>query len=67
MIPILLDAIDLRGTPLAGLNPLPSNGLAVRHWASRSEAFVDIARGVRVAAEAILRKTTPAHRLVLRA
>jgi hypothetical protein len=49
VIPIILDACDWdwEGAPFRKLVPLPSNGRPVTSWANQSEAFTDIAKGIR--------------------
>lgn len=49
VIPILLRPVDLEGTPLSQLSALPSNGKPVTLWSNRDQAFLDIARGIRLA------------------
>ncbi|WP_245678541.1 SIR2 family protein [Chondromyces crocatus] len=47
VIPIILDACDWEPAPFGKLKPLPDKGRAVTSWANQSEAFADIARGIR--------------------
>ena len=56
VIPILLRPVDLRGTPIARLQALPSNGEPVTspYWHDFDEALEDVARGIGSLAEMLL-------------
>jgi hypothetical protein len=54
VIPIILRPVDWLGTPLGKLLALPRDGKPVTKWHRRDDALLDIARGVRRAAEEIL-------------
>lgn len=54
VIPILLRPVDLEGTFLSHLQALPSNGMAVTSWSNRDEAFVEVARGVRLTVSTLM-------------
>jgi hypothetical protein len=49
VIPVILDACDWEweGAPFRDLLPLPSNRKPVTSWTNQSEAFTDIAKGIR--------------------
>jgi tetratricopeptide (TPR) repeat protein len=47
VIPILLKAVDWQGAPFQKLQKLPRNAKAVMSHSNRSEAFVEIAKGIR--------------------
>jgi SIR2-like domain/TIR domain len=47
VIPIILDACDWEGAPFGKLASLPQSGRPVTSWVNQSEAFTDIARGIR--------------------
>lgn len=47
VIPIILDACDWEGAPFGKLSGLPRGGKPVTSWANQSEAFTDIAKGIR--------------------
>ena len=47
VIPVILDACDWEPAPFGKLKALPSGGRPVTSWTNQSEAFADIARGIR--------------------
>ena len=47
VVPIILRAVSLRGTPFAKLQALPKDAKPVVTWADRDSAFVDITDGLR--------------------
>ena len=51
VIPVILRDCDWTTAPFAKLLALPRDGKPVNSWANRDEAFADIARGIRAAAE----------------
>jgi CheY-like chemotaxis protein len=53
VIPVILRDCDWAIDPLDRLMPLPKDGRPVASWASRDEAFADVARGIRKAVEAV--------------
>lgn len=66
VIPIILRPVDWKGTPIAGLLAAPRDAKPVTTWQRRDDAFFDVAKSVRKAAEDIiaLRTTstaTPSH------
>lgn len=54
VIPILLRPTEISQLPFAHLSPLPSDNKPVTLWTNQDAAFVDIAKGIRQAAERIL-------------
>jgi hypothetical protein len=53
VIPIILRPVDWSGTPIGKLQALPRDGKPVTTWHRQDEALLDVARGVRRAAEEI--------------
>ena len=53
VIPVILRSVDWSGAPFAKLQALPKNAEPVvsRNWHNQDEAFTDVARGIRTAAE----------------
>jgi hypothetical protein len=51
IIPIILRPVDWLGTPIGKLLALPRDGKPVTSWHKRDEALLDVAKGVRLAAE----------------
>ncbi|WP_437769324.1 SUMF1/EgtB/PvdO family nonheme iron enzyme [Sorangium sp. So ce281] len=51
VVPILVRACDLEGTPLAELQALPRDGTAVTSWANPDEAWREVVQGIRAAVE----------------
>lgn len=47
VVPVMLRAVALTGTPFAKLQALPRDAKPVQTWADRDSAFVDIADGLR--------------------
>jgi O-acetyl-ADP-ribose deacetylase (regulator of RNase III) len=47
VVPVILRAVSLRGTPFAKLQALPRDAKPVVTWADRDSAFVDITDGLR--------------------
>ena len=62
IIPILMRPVDLEATPIGALRVLPSNGIPVSKWRNRDEALADIARGIRMAVNALLTHAVPGER-----
>jgi DNA-binding response OmpR family regulator len=56
VIPIILRPVDWTGTPFSALQALPKNARAVTIWSNRDLAFVDIAKGIRETAKALVAK-----------
>ena len=53
VIPVVLRPVDWQGTPFSELQALPRNAKPVTTWPNRDEAFADIAREIRLAAESV--------------
>jgi len=51
VIPVIVRPVDWKGTPFEKLQALPRDGKAIASWRNRSEAFLDVAQGVRRAIE----------------
>jgi NAD-dependent SIR2 family protein deacetylase len=47
VIPVIVDACDWEPAPFGKLSPLPENGTPVTSWPNQSEAFAEIAKGIR--------------------
>jgi len=58
VIPIILRPCDWTRAPFAKLQALPKDVKPVTRWADRDEAFLDVATGIRKAAEEIRRVST---------
>jgi len=66
VIPIILRPVDWVQTPIGRLLALPTDGRPVTNWRRRDDALLDVAKGVRRAAEDIQAKATVARRRKLR-
>ncbi|MBW4577998.1 MAG: toll/interleukin-1 receptor domain-containing protein [Tildeniella nuda ZEHNDER 1965/U140] len=53
VIPIILKPVDWSGAPFSKLQALPKNAQPVTTWSNPDEAFLDVAKGIRKAVEAI--------------
>ncbi|MEH2071176.1 MAG: GUN4 domain-containing protein [Nostoc sp.] len=53
VIPVILRSVDWNGAPFGKLQALPKNAEPVvsKNWHNQDEAFTDVARGIRAAAE----------------
>ncbi|MFH7026017.1 MAG: TIR domain-containing protein [Heteroscytonema crispum UTEX LB 1556] len=52
VIPIIINSVDWKSAPFGRLQPLPKGGKPVKKWGNHSDAFENIAQGIRtVAAE----------------
>ena len=47
VIPIILRAVSLKGTPFAKLQALPKDAKPIATWQDRDSAFVDVTDGLR--------------------
>jgi tetratricopeptide (TPR) repeat protein len=54
VVPVILRPCDWSGAPFGKLQALPKNAKPVTTWANQDEAFTDIAKGIRHAAEDLL-------------
>jgi tetratricopeptide (TPR) repeat protein len=60
VIPIILRAVDnWQVTAFGKLQALPTDGKPITSWPNRDEAFVDVARGIRVAVAELAPSTVP--------
>lgn len=50
VISVILRACEWKETPFAKLQLLPTDGKHVKSWRDRDEAFLDVAKGIRIAA-----------------
>jgi predicted helicase len=53
VIPVILKAVDLKGTPLERLQALPKDAKPVVNWTRRDDAFLDVAQGIRRVVEVL--------------
>ncbi|MET0622584.1 MAG: tetratricopeptide repeat protein [Pyrinomonadaceae bacterium] len=60
VIPVILRPCDWAGAPFGKLQALPKNARPVTKWPNRDEAFTDIAKGIRKAAEEMRERRKPA-------
>jgi tetratricopeptide (TPR) repeat protein len=56
VIPVLVNPCDWGSTELAGLQALPSGAKAITSWRNAEEAYLDVTRGIRSAAESLLKQ-----------
>lgn len=54
VIPIIVRAVDWSGAPFAKLLALPKDGKPVTSWPNQDEAWTDVARSIREAAQEII-------------
>ncbi|MGB3493105.1 MAG: AAA-like domain-containing protein [Elainellaceae cyanobacterium] len=54
VVPIILKPVDWSGAPFGKLQAFPKDAKPVTKWSNRDEAFLNIARGIREAAQALL-------------
>jgi TIR domain len=54
VIPVVLRPTDWKGAPFAKLQMLPTDAIPVTKWEDRDEAFLDVIRGIRLAADQLL-------------
>ncbi|WP_437309186.1 protein kinase domain-containing protein [Sorangium sp. So ce388] len=59
VVPVVVRACDWEGTALAELQALPRDGGAVTSWANPDEAWRDVVRGIRAAAEEAAARARP--------
>jgi hypothetical protein len=53
VVPIILKPVDWRGAPFGQLQAFPKDAKPVTKWSNRDEAFLNIAQGIREAAQSI--------------
>lgn len=51
VIPIILDSVDWESAPFGRLLALPQDGRPVKKWGNRSDAFLNVAKGIRIVAK----------------
>ena len=49
VIPIILRPVDWEAAPFSKLQVLPTDAISVKQWGDRDEAFLNIAKGIRLA------------------
>ncbi|MGH9841212.1 MAG: toll/interleukin-1 receptor domain-containing protein [Blastocatellia bacterium] len=54
VIPVILRHVDLKGALFRNLQALPRDARPVTDWPNRDEAFLNVAQGIRVAAEELV-------------
>lgn len=54
VIPIIVRPVDWTGAPFASLQALPKDGKPVVLWPNKEVAWVDVAKGIKQAAEALI-------------
>jgi hypothetical protein len=54
VIPVILRPVDWQSLPFGKLQALPKDGKPVTRWSNRDQAFLDIAQGIRRAAQAFV-------------
>jgi TIR domain len=59
VIPVIIRSVDWSGAPFAELQALPKDGKAVASWKNTDEAWSDVARGIRHAAEELRKHRLP--------
>jgi hypothetical protein len=59
VIPIIVRTVDRSGAPFAALQALPKDAKAVASWKNTDEAWTDVARGIRHAAEKLRKHRLP--------
>jgi hypothetical protein len=59
VIPVIIRAVDWSGARFAMLQALPKDGQPVSRWADPDEAWTDVARGLRRAAEELRQRLPP--------
>lgn len=60
VLPIILRPVELQDSPLNRLQVLPKDGKPITSWGTRNDAFLDVAQGIREAAEQIMVRSQPA-------
>lgn len=56
VIPIIIRSVDWSGAPFAKSQALPKDGKPVSRWDDPDDAWTDVARGIRHAAEEIRKR-----------
>lgn len=58
VIPIILRRVDWMGSPFGRLQALPKDGRPIMSWTRRDDAFFDVVKGIKKAAEQLLEQTS---------
>jgi internalin A len=53
VVPVIVRDVDWSDTPFARLQPLPSNGRALKRWADRDGGWRNVIEGIKVVAEGL--------------
>ncbi len=61
VIPIILRPVDLKGTPFAKLQALPTGGKPVTRWSTHDDAFLNVVQGIRKAIDDLTNKRKTAN------
>lgn len=61
VIPVILRACDWHGAPFGKLNASPPDGRPVTQYPDRDQALLEVAKAVRLAAEKLAKKSSPAR------
>ncbi|MEH1897021.1 MAG: SUMF1/EgtB/PvdO family nonheme iron enzyme [Nostoc sp.] len=56
VIPIILRNVFWQDAPFAKLQALPKNALPVKSWSNQDDAFTNVAQGIKVAAEQLIKE-----------
>jgi DnaJ-class molecular chaperone len=56
VIPIILRNVSWQSAPFAKLQSLPKNAQPVTSWTSKDDAFTNVAQGIQIAAEQLIRE-----------
>ncbi|WP_417384928.1 toll/interleukin-1 receptor domain-containing protein [Gimesia sp.] len=56
VIPVILRACDWAGSQFCKLQALPKDAEPITSWQNRDEAFTDVAKGIRIAVDELVRK-----------
>ena len=59
VIPVIIRSVEWSGAPFAELQALPKDAKAVASWKNTDEAWTDVARGLRHAAEELRKHRLP--------
>lgn len=59
VVPVILRPVDWQGAPFGKLQALPKNAKPITSWENTDEAFMDVAKGIRRAIEAIVQAPSP--------
>lgn len=54
VIPVILRPVDWGGAPFDGLAVLPKNMRPITRWSNQDDAFLEVAKGIRQAAEELI-------------